>query len=73
MMGGSHPCLTNDKQILYRQMEAINDSGEDTDMVINLANSWKSADYHCKKSVAMIMIHKIMISEDGNAQIIWNI
>ena len=25
------------------------------------------------KTVAMIMIHKIMIIEDGNAQIIWNI
>lgn len=65
--------LKNDKQILYRQMEAINDSGEDADMVINLAHSWRSADYNCKKSVAMLMIHKIIISEDGNAQIIWNI
>lgn len=65
--------LKNDKQILYKQMEEINDNGEDTDIVINLAHSWRSADYNCKKSVAMIMIHKIIISEDGNAQIIWNI
>lgn len=65
--------LKNDKQILYKQMEEINDNGEDTNIVINLAHSWRSADYNCKKSVAMIMIHKIIISEDGNAQIIWNI
>ena len=65
--------LKNDKQILYKQMEEINDSGEESDIVIDLAHSWRSADYNCKKSVAMIMIHKIIISEDGNAQIIWNI
>lgn len=31
--------LKNDKQILYKQMEEINDNGEDTDIVINLTVS----------------------------------
>ena len=41
--------------------------------VVNLAKSWKTADYQRKKAVAMIMIHKILISEDGDAKIIWNV
>ncbi len=63
----------NDKQALYERIEELGNRKDETDQVVNLARSWKTADYNCKKSVAMIMIHKIMISEDGNAQIIWNI
>ena len=42
-------------------------------IIVNLANSWKKAGYKCKKEVAMIMIHHIVISEDGSAKIIWNL
>ncbi len=65
--------LKNDRQILYQRLDELNESSEDTDVIINLAKSWQTADYTCKKSVAMLMIHKIMISEDGSTQIIWNI
>lgn len=65
--------LKKDKQILYGRLEELHGSSEDTDMIINLAKSWQTADYTCKKSVTMIMIHKITISEDGSIQIIWNI
>lgn len=65
--------LKNDKQVLYERIEELNNRKDETDQVVNLAGSWRTADYNCKKNVAMIMIHKILISEDGNAQIIWNI
>ena len=47
--------------------------GDETSVVVNLAKSWKTADYQRKKAVAMIMIHRIIISEDGSAKIEWNI
>lgn len=65
--------LKNDKQVLYERIEELSNRKDETDQVVNLAGSWRTADYNCKKNVAMIMIHKILISEDGNAQIIWNI
>lgn len=65
--------LKNDKQVLYERIEELSNRKDETDQVVNLTRSWRTADYNCKKSVAMVMIHKIIISEDGNAQIIWNI
>lgn len=65
--------LKNDKQILYERMEQLSNRKDETDQAVNLVKSWRAADYNCKKNVAMIMIYKIIISEDGNTQIIWNI
>ena len=61
-----------DKAVLYERLEEMKSSDEQSDVVINLAKSWKRADYKCKKTVAMIMIHQIMVNEDGSIQIIWN-
>jgi len=47
--------------------------GAEKGAAIDLAESWKKADYDHKKTVAMIMIEKIVISEDGGVKIIWNI
>ena len=65
--------LKNDKQVLYERIEELSNKKDETDQVVNLTRSWRTADYNCKKNVAMVMIHKIIISEEGNAQIIWNI
>lgn len=65
--------LKADKQVLYERIEELSSRNDETDQVVNLARSWRSADYSCRKSVAMIMIHKIIISEDGSIKIIWNI
>lgn len=62
-----------DKAVLYERLEEMKSSDEQSDVVINLAKSWKRADYKCKKTVAMILIHQIMVNEDGSIQIIWNI
>ena len=48
-------------------------SANEAGAVIDLARSWKNADYDCKKAVASIMVQKIIIGEDGNVKIIWNI
>lgn len=65
--------LKRDRLAFLERMEELKSRNEETDHAVNLARSWKKADYNCKKEVAMLMIYKIMISEDGNAKIIWNI
>ena len=64
--------LKQDRLALYQQMEELQNREDETGAVIHLAKSWKTADYQRKKAVAMILIHKILISADGDAKIIWN-
>ena len=65
--------LKRDRLALYERMEDLKSRGDETDVVVNMAKSWKTADYKRKKAVAMIMIHKIVISEDGSTKVLWNI
>ena len=62
-----------DKLALYERMEELKNRSKESDIVFNLTKSWKTANYERKKAVAMIMIHKIIISENGNTKILWNI
>lgn len=62
-----------DKLALYERMEELKSRSNETDIVFDLTKSWKTANYERKKAVAMIMIYKIIISENGNAKILWNI
>lgn len=61
------------KSELYDRIDSLKASANEAGAVIDLVKSWKNADYDRKKAVAMIMIQKIIISEDGNVKIIWNI
>lgn len=65
--------LKNEKAVLYDRIEELSCNDEGTAAVIDLARSWKTAGYENKKSVALIMINKIIIDEEGDAQIVWNI
>lgn len=60
----------NDKLALYERIDELKSMDNETDVIIDLAKSWKTADYNRKKEVAMIMIHQIIISEDGSTKII---
>ena len=65
--------LKRDRLALYERIEDLKSREDEKDVVVNLAKSWKTADYKRKKAVAMIMIHKIVISEDGSTKVLWNI
>ncbi len=65
--------LKRDRLALYDRIEDLMSKEDETDVVVNLAKSWRTAGYKRKKAVAMIMIHKIMISEDGSTKVLWNI
>jgi hypothetical protein len=65
--------LKQDKLALQERIEELRSRDAESDVVVNLAKSWQTADYQRKKAVAMIMVHQIIISEDGSAKILWTI
>lgn len=65
--------LRRDRLALYERIEELKSREVEKDVVVNLEKSWRTADYERKKAVAMIMIHKIVISEDGSTKVLWNI
>lgn len=65
--------LKRDRLALYERIEDLKSREDEKDVVVNLAKSWRTADYKRKKAVAMILIHKIVIGEDGSTKVLWNI
>jgi len=62
-----------DKTSLYERLENMRSQSHEISAVINLAKKWNNAKYEEKRSVASLLIHRIMIYEDGTSEIIWNI
>lgn len=65
--------LKKDRLALYERLEELKSQSEEAKTVVDMARSWQGADYSRKKSVAMVMIHNIVIAEDGSVKIEWNI
>ena len=65
--------LKKEHNALNDRMEEIHRKASETAAVVDFAESWKSADYECRKSIAALMIHEIVIDEDGNVDVVWNI
>lgn len=65
--------LKRDRLALYERIEDLKSRSSESDAMVDLTKSWQTADYDRKKTVAMIMIHKIMIAEDGSTKVIWRI
>jgi len=65
--------LKRDRIALNDRIDAIKKRENETVAVIDLSQTWKTADYECKKAVASLMIHQITVSEDGNINVVWNI
>ena len=65
--------LKRDKLALLERIEDLKSRSSESDKMADLTKSWQTADYDRKKKVAMIMIHKIAIAEDGSAKVSWRI
>ena len=65
--------LKRDKLALLERIEDLKSRSSESDKMADLTKSWQTADYDRKKEVAMIMIHKIAIAEDGGAKVSWRI
>jgi DNA invertase Pin-like site-specific DNA recombinase len=65
--------LKQDKAALYERLEELKSRESETEIAVNLAGTWKNADYTRKKEVAMLILHKIIIDENGDTKVIWNL
>lgn len=58
--------------ILYKIGELANEESEIIS-VINFPEKWRTANFEQRKAVCNVLIHKIIINDDGNCGIIWNV
>ena len=65
--------LKREKLTLQERLEKLKNRKDKAGTIVNLTMVWQKADYNRKKEVAMIMIYKIMIAEDGGIKVFWNI
>jgi DNA invertase Pin-like site-specific DNA recombinase len=65
--------LRQDRQALQDRMEALKSRRTETAPTIDLVAAWQAANYDRKKSVAMLMIDKIRIGEDGTVTMQWTL
>ncbi len=65
--------LTQEQNALNEQLDILKRKANETVTEMDLEETWKTADYDCRKSIAMRMIHQITVSGDGNLNIVWTI
>ena len=65
--------LKKEKLELCDKIEELNAQESEIKTVLNLSNRWKKADFEEKRAVANVLVHHILIDEDGGAEIVWNI
>lgn len=65
--------LKKEQNLLEERMEETRRKASETAAAVDFAESWKNADYECRKSITALLIHQIVISEDGSVNVIWNL
>lgn len=65
--------LAEEKTDVFSKINTLEKEESEIISVINLSKKWKTADYEERKAVCSILIHKILISENGDCEVIWNI
>ena len=65
--------LKEKKRLLETRLVQIRSTQKECGKPIDFAHSWKHANYERKKAGASILVHQILISEDGSTKVIWNI
>ena len=65
--------LQQERLALTKQIRLLQQDDTENSPPPDLPQAWKTAEYIQKKSVAMLLLHKILIHEDGSAEVLWNI
>jgi len=65
--------LKAEKTELLLKIDELENTEIDVKQAINLSRKWKTASFEEKRGVCAILINRIIIDEDGNAEIVWNI
>ena len=65
--------LAEEKADVLSKIDVLKNEEGEIISVINLSKKWKTANYEERKAVCNILIHKILISKNGDCEVIWNI
>lgn len=65
--------LKAERTELLLKIDELENTEIDVKQAINLSKKWKTASFEEKRGVCAILINRIIIDEDGNAEIVWNI
>lgn len=65
--------LKNDKTELMLKIDELESKAADIKSVVNLSKKWKTASFEEKRGVCSILVNRIVIDEEGNAEFVWNI
>ena len=65
--------LKSDKAELLLKIDELENAEIDVKRAVNLSKKWKAASFEEKRGVASVLVNRIVIDENGNAEIVWNI
>ena len=65
--------LKSEKAEILLKIDEIENTEINVKQAINLSKKWKTASFEEKRGVCSIIINRIIIDEDGNIEIVWNI
>ena len=65
--------LAEEKTDILSKIDMLENEESEIISAINLSKKWRTANYEERKAVCNILIHKILIGESGNCEVVWNI
>ena len=65
--------LAEEKADILSKIDALENEESEIISAINLSKKWRAANFEERKAVCNILIHKILIDESGNCEVVWNI
>ena len=73
IMGKRASELKNEKTAIILKIDELENAEIDVKQAINLSKKWKTASFEERRGVCSILINRIIIDEEGNAEVIWNV
>ena len=65
--------LAEEKTDILSKIDMLENEESEILSAINLSQKWRTANYEERKAVCNILIHKILLNESGNCEVVWNI
>ena len=65
--------LKSERVEILMKIDELENTEIDVKQAISLSKKWKTASFEEKRGVCSIIVNRIIIDEDGNAEIVWNI
>ena len=65
--------LAEEKADILSKIDTLENEESEIISAINLSKKWRTTNYEERKAVCNILIHKILLNEAGNCEVVWNI